>query len=219
MRTMTNKRTTNENRFMFAAPQGLLDRYGQRKYLTQTERAEFLYAISALPIAKRLYCATLIYTGCRPSEASLLKPEFFDPGEAVVVIPCLKKRRPNIYRIVPVPKGYLHQMITFAENKHYGTANKSFFSWQRCKAYRIVKAVLVGLGHTGPRASPKALRHTYGINAILGGAPLDKLQKWMGHEDISTTSIYTDVIGPEERRLAEGTWANDPPEWRCKDQQ
>jgi integrase/recombinase XerD len=32
-------------------------------------------------------------------------------------------------------------------------------------------------------------------------------QKWLGHAQLSTTAIYADATGPEEKRLAERMWA------------
>ena len=57
-------------------------------------------------------------------------------------------------------------------------------------------------------ASPKGLRHAYGVHAVLSGVPLPLVQKWLGHADISTTAIYTDVLGPEEREIAARMWSS-----------
>ncbi|WP_296583951.1 tyrosine-type recombinase/integrase [Xanthobacter sp.] len=55
-------------------------------------------------------------------------------------------------------------------------------------------------------ASPKGLRHAFGVHAVRSGVPLILVQKWLGHEDIATTAIYTNVLGPEEREIAERMW-------------
>ena len=61
-------------------------------------------------------------------------------------------------------------------------------------------------GISGPQATPKGLRHGYGVHAIQSGIPLNLLQRWMGHTDISTTAIYANALGPEEREIATRMW-------------
>src|SRR4051794_32173219 len=41
----------------------------------------------------------------------------------------------------------------------------------------------------GPHATPKGLRHAFGIKAVTSGVPLNMLKKWLGHAQLSTTSI------------------------------
>jgi integrase len=181
----------------------LLDERGQRKYLTENEREAFLRAITKLPDAEHLYCATLLWTGCRPSEARLLRYEHLDLAENVIIIPTLKKRRANVYRRVPVPDTFLLQLVIYCEAINADTNNKNLWPWGRTKAYEVVKAVLLGQGQGGSTAMPKTLRHTFGVHAIQKGIPVHLVQRWMGHAQASTTAIYMDVMGKEERRFAE----------------
>ena len=59
---------------------------------------------------------------------------------------------------------------------------------------------------TGPQATPKGLRHGFGVHALHSGVPLNLLQKWMGHASISVTAIYGNAVGPEEREIAKRMW-------------
>ena len=52
-------------------------------------------------------------------------------------------------------------------------------------------------GIEGVQASPKGLRHSYGVYAMLKGVPLHQLCKWMGHADVKTTAIYAQAVGEE----------------------
>ena len=54
---------------------------------------------------------------------------------------------------------------------------------------------------------PKALRHAFGVGGTQAGVPLNLIQRWLGHADIQTTAIYTNVMGEEERALADRMWA------------
>ena len=55
-------------------------------------------------------------------------------------------------------------------------------------------------------ASPKGVRHGFGIKAVTSDVPLNMTQKWLGHTRLATTLIYTDATGPEERLLAQRMW-------------
>lgn len=60
---------------------------------------------------------------------------------------------------------------------------------------------------TGPQASPKGLRHRFGVQAVSKGIPLNMVQKWLGHAQLSTTAIDADAVGEEEHRIAAKMWA------------
>jgi len=56
---------------------------------------------------------------------------------------------------------------------------------------------------------PKALRHAFGVGATQKNVPLNIVQKWMGHSRLSTTAIYADAVGDEERLLANRMWIRE----------
>lgn len=53
-------------------------------------------------------------------------------------------------------------------------------------------------------ASPHAFRHTFGMTAIEGGAPLDVVQGILGHASADTTAIY---VRAREKRMAQAAQA------------
>jgi site-specific recombinase XerD len=75
-------------------------------------------------------------------------------------------------------------------------------------AWRQITAVMRAAGIDGPQASPKGLRHGFGVAAIEAGIPLNMLQKWLGHAQLSTTAIYAEAMGAEEMALARRLWQN-----------
>ena len=87
-----------------------------------------------------------------------------------------------------------------------GAASSRLWPWHRSTAWRLIHKIMVRSHVTGIRASPRGLRHGFGIAALQSGVPLNIIQRWLGHARISTTSIYADALGPEERALAERFW-------------
>ena len=47
--------------------------------------------------------------------------------------------------------------------------------------WRAVHAVMQAAGLDGVHASPKGLRHGFGVAAVTAGIPLNLVQKWLGH--------------------------------------
>jgi integrase/recombinase XerD len=72
--------------------------------------------------------------------------------------------------------------------------------------WRRVCEVMARAGVRGPQASPKGLRHGFGVAAVTAGVPLNLVQKWLGHAQLSTTAIYADAVGEEEHAIAARMW-------------
>ena len=64
-----------------------------------------------------------------------------------------------------------------------------------------------GRGITGVRASLRGLRHSFGVTAVTKGIPLNIVQRLLGHASITTTTIYTEASGPEERAIVSRFWS------------
>ncbi|MBC8270137.1 MAG: tyrosine-type recombinase/integrase [Rhodospirillaceae bacterium] len=61
-------------------------------------------------------------------------------------------------------------------------------------------------GIVGVHACPKGLRHGFGVSALQKAVPLNMVRKWLGHSRLSTTAIYADAMGDEEREIATRFW-------------
>jgi integrase len=188
----------------------LYDAEGRRKYMTADERARFLAAAEQAPRETRTFCLTLCYTGCRLSEALALTADRVDLDAGVVILESLKKRRTGLYRAVPVPGSVLdaldlvHDLKALQRRPH---ARKThLWPWSRVTAWRRVAAVMDRAGLDGPQATPKGLRHSFGVQAVSVGIPLNMVQKWLGHAQLSTTAIYADAVGAEEQAIASRMW-------------
>jgi integrase len=188
----------------------LYDAEGRRKYMTADERARFLAAAEQAPRETRTFCLTLAYTGCRPSEALALTADRVDLEAGVVIFESLKKRRSGLYRAVPVPSGVLDALDLVHDLKatqRRSQARKTrLWPWSRVTAWRRVAVVMDRAGLQGPHATPKGLRHGFGVAAVNAGIPLNMVQKWLGHAQLSTTAIYADAVGAEEQAIASKMW-------------
>lgn len=189
----------------------LHDENGKRLYLNTEERAAFLASAALQPPHPRLLAETLYYTGCRLSEALELTPQRIDLSENRITLRSLKKRRPDVFRTVPVPKEYLDRVeLTFnvrQVQKQHNAKDIPLWSWSRVRGWQVIKEIMIAADIAdGPHRTPKGLRHAYGINAITNDIPLNMLQKWLGHAQLSTTAIYANAAGKEETNLAAKMW-------------
>ena len=190
----------------------LFDASGKRKYLTKDERTAFLKAAERASREVRTFCGTLAYTGCRISEALELTADRIDLAEGVIVFESLKKRKKGIYRAVPVPPALLDALdlvhgIRQAQAKKDGGKSQRLWTWGRTWAWEQVKTVMQAAGLTDPAsATPKGLRHSFGVAAVTNGIPLNLVQRWLGHAQLSTTAIYADAVGAEEKSIAAKMW-------------
>jgi integrase/recombinase XerD len=58
----------------------------------------------------------------------------------------------------------------------------------------------------GVPASPQGLRHGFGVAAVTAGIPLNLVQKWLGHPQLSTTAVYANAVGAQEKDIARRMW-------------
>lgn len=188
----------------------LFDYQGNRKYLTENERKEFLQAAMRGQAEVYTFCATLAYTGARISEVLALTPLSIDCATESIVIATLKKRGLRAHRAVPVPSHLLIQVEQIHGLKRLRdnplSMHNRVWPWSRTTAWKHVKTVMRAAGISGSYACPKALRHSFGVTAVQNGVPLNMVRKWLGHARLDTTAIYADAIGNEEREIAGRFW-------------
>jgi integrase len=189
----------------------LFNCHGERKYLNVTERKAFLAAAGSQSREVSTFCFALYYTGARISEVLATTPALIDLDECAITFESLKKRQRGIFRSVPVPKTLIDRLdwVHGLRDLKAHQKNQRLWSWSRMTAYRKVKAVMNDAKISGIQATPKGLRHGFGIAANQKGIQLNMVQKWLGHADIKTTAIYSEAVGAEERNLAQRLWEDE----------
>ncbi len=181
---------------------------GHRKYINFDERQRFIDAARRWPNPKvASLCLVLAYSGCRISEALGLTEGNVAMRSDLIAIRSLKKRkRVIVVREVPIPPvcmGVLRRVHRLTGDR----PDLPLWTWSRSRAWQLVKAVMkqAQIG-PGVHASPKGLRHGFGLHAVRSGVPLNLIQRWLGHASMTTTAIYLQAMGAEEHELAARMW-------------
>ena len=180
----------------------VFDEEGRRKYVNRREVSRFLAVADTLVPTIRALCYVLCFSGCRVSEALNLTRDHLDPDRGTITFRTLKRRK-LCFRTVPVPIPLLKMLLALPRRK-----DARLFPMHRATAWRNIKHVMTLAGISGPMASPKGLRHGFGMRCADKSIPPNLLQRWMGHANVNTTSIYQQAVGEEERRFARRLWKN-----------
>lgn len=150
----------------------------------------------------RAILETLYSCGLRVSELTDLRISHIFPNEGIIQV--FGKGRKE--RIVPIAESALNEIELYfrfryeLDVKHgyedYVFLNRFGRRLSRIMVFNIVKRYCQEAG-IQKEVSPHTFRHTFATHLLEGGANLRAIQMMLGHEDISTTEIYTKV----DRRL------------------
>ncbi len=176
--------------------------------LSLTEVEQLLEAVAGqetpLGLRDRALLELLYATGLRVSEMIGLRTDALDlEGNTVRCVGKGNKER-QIPLHPPVRAAlvlYLHEGRPFLQRdasetclflNHVGRPLTRQGLWFILRHY----AEKAGLG---TRVTPHTLRHTFATHLLNGGADLREVQQFLGHANISTTQIYTEVSSRRKR--------------------
>src|SRR5581483_137850 len=183
---------------------------GHRKYLNHEERQRVLAVMTRLKTDHALLALTLAWSGARPSEVLALTPSSFQVTASLISMRTLKRRRAHV-REVPIPPQLMRALADHFDLVRAQANPKRACTrlWPYCRvtAWRIIKTAMACARVGGVAATPRGLRHGFGVATLQAGVPINLVQRWLGHARLSTTAIYADVLGPEELSFAERFWS------------
>lgn len=117
----------------------------------------------------------------------------------------LKKRRRGAYQAVPIPLellDILSRCTAFTRRSGVAQARRCSGRGATWQASGRLQEIIMAVGiPDGPHACPKGLRHGFGVQAVSRGIALNMVQKWLGHAQFTTTTIYAKAAGEEEQSI------------------
>ena len=142
---------------------------------------------------------TLYATGIRISELINLKVSDIDFNECFIRI----MGKGSKERIVPfndICKEYLEKYINIYrlellkhKDSEYTFINNLSKNISRQGFFKILKEICIKQG-IKKNVSPHLLRHSFATHLLNNGADLRIIQELLGHSDLATTQIYTEVL-------------------------
>jgi len=160
-------------------------------------------------------------SGLRVSELVSLKLSALQVqggGKKIGVDFLIVRGKGNKERLVPMNdkacaalSSYLEVREQFLREKEKSQKNSVWlFPYNRAEGYItrqqfgvMLKELAVKAGINPEKISPHTLRHSFATHLLEGGADLRVIQELLGHSDISTTQIYTQVAGERLNKLVQ----------------
>ncbi|RPI01241.1 MAG: tyrosine recombinase [Calditrichaeota bacterium] len=171
------------------------------KMLLQLPDVHTLTGMRDLVILELFYAA-----GLRVSELAQLRLEHVRFDEAILRV--TGKR--NKTRVIPmgefVRRDLSRYLDLFAENhgrlefRDYIFVNSSRQPYNRMQIAHIVKKYISKIAGR-EKAHPHALRHTFATHLLNEGADLMSVKELLGHENLSTTQIYTHMSAKHLKKI------------------
>lgn len=163
--------------------------------LTDSEKADILYS-KIIEIVKKphhkLAFNLAFNSGLRVSEITKLKIENIDFNGKKIFI---KDSKYGKDRVVPLPKGFPEKFLKLIPLKCGVRALEIAFK-NYVKKAGIMKEDL----HF------HSLRHSFAVRCMERGIPLNQIQVLLGHESISTTSVYLKINPQDALKSYENLW-------------
>lgn len=176
------------------------------KFLTNEEVLRLIDTARSKPKLKDFRIATMIRltyeTGIRVSELVNLKLSSFNFSKKIILV----IGKGNKERLVPISDNMIAFINEYLDVRHVFIKNGRDNIWlfpstsssdghiSRDMFYKNLKKIAIEANIDHKRISPHVLRHSFATTLINKNADLRSIQKLLGHEDISTTEIYTHIM-------------------------
>lgn len=164
------------------------------------------------PEGRRLVCLLEIAyaTGLRVSELVSLPMATMARDERLLIV----RGKGGKERMVPLTEAAMAATAAYrADREHFlaGRQESRFLFPSRSaeghltrrRLGQLLKELASECGIDPAKVSPHVLRHAFATHLLDHGADLRSVQRMLGHADISTTQIYTHVLGQRLRLIVE----------------
>jgi len=133
-----------------------------------------------------LIIKTLAYTGLRRSELLALKCQDIKQGFLFVY-----KGKGERDRVIPLIRGLNAKLNDYISKGHLAPGDRLF----PIGPNRVARMIREAAARAGlANITAHQLRHFFATRLVEKGAEIQKVQELLGHEDISSTVIYLDVV-------------------------
>jgi integrase/recombinase XerD len=149
----------------------------------------------------RLMIKLLCFMGIRVSELTGLTLKSFSSKDSEGYYPVKLIGKGNKERIVYLSGSKIDPDLSLWLGK-FETQSSKLFAIKEAMVYIIVKEALLLCGFHKGKMGPHLLRHSYATYLLSKGVGLAQIQKLLGHESITTTTIYAKVIDKEIKDAA-----------------
>lgn len=146
----------------------------------------------------RAMLETLYSCGLRVSELINLRYADIYPEEQFIRV----LGKGNKQRLVPISEVALREISNYLKDRSQVVPKKGFedtlflsrrgTALSRIMVFHIIKVQTEAAG-IHKRVSPHTFRHSFATHLLEGGANLRAIQEMLGHEQITTTQIYTHI--------------------------
>ncbi|MBA7628504.1 Tyrosine recombinase XerD [subsurface metagenome] len=189
----------------------------------EPEQVERLIAATANP-RDALLVRIPWRTGIRVSELIGIKVSDIDFENRAIVIRVLKMRKRDgkaieRRRVVPVDQGTLDMVKEYLEwRKQFPYKGDLLFPITRQRVNQIfwklgrragIKTVGDAAVSKHTKLHPHVLRHTFAIHCIKRGMSIERLQKILGHQSPTTTSVYLQYSVADLHEDYDKVWEED----------
>ena len=151
----------------------------------------------------QLIVELLAETGCRVGEAVRIKRKHINLEKNSILLPTTKSNPRMMYPRKELLLKLLRNSREVVDNKE-GWVFPSKYGSESGHVHE--NTIRLHLRKVFDGAKPHTFRHTFATRLLEEGVDLVTTRDLLGHQDISTTSIYTRVVQPRAREAASKMW-------------
>ncbi len=151
----------------------------------------------------------LLYaTGLRVSELVALDLDSIEPHQNRATVRCVGKG--NKERLIPIHEQAVESLRLYLQEARpelvRSKRQKALFINRRGErltrqGFWLILKNYARAAHLSPQVTPHTLRHSFATHMLRGGAPLRNVQEMLGHANIATTQVYTQLTDEHVRRV------------------